>query len=167
MKRVRYLVGAAALAPAVAGMAFPTAATAATGGSTGAKTVSVHQTRATVMAPDAGCTASAEFQLNTVGHKRGHGWVKYTDNHNKFCIGTVDVSLEFTKTLCKNAELDTSGSQNSGSQHTHQICGYPAANGDGKWFETTFSIHKSFLEPGYVCVSSTYGSNKCEPFKDF
>jgi hypothetical protein len=170
MKRVRYVAGAVALAPAAIGIALPVGAQAATTvghASNNVKTVSLRHTGAVTTALDAGCTANTEFQLTQVNDKRGHGWFKYTDSYHKFCIGTVVTSLRFAITFCKTVYLDVHGNAGSTYYGSRQICGHPAANGTREWFHTSFGVHESFAEPGYVCMSSTYGSQRCEPYRDF
>ena len=76
-------------------------------------------------------------------------------------------SLRFAITFCKTVYVYVEGLDDSGFIGSRQICGHPASNGTREWFHTSFGVHQSYVEPGYVCMSSTYGSQKCEPYRDF
>jgi hypothetical protein len=150
------LAGGAALAPAALGFALPTAAHAATAGPTtggSVKAVSMHHTNA---APAAGCTGTTAFTIPTQGEVRGHGW--RTANGGSDCIGTIVVSLKFTKgtaanKFCKNAIASVSAT-NQDYGKSHQVCGTA-----GNWVHTSFSVHKHFFIPFNVCASSTYAAS--------
>jgi hypothetical protein len=157
------MVGGAALAPAAFGIALP-AAHAATAGPAAAsvakaKTVSLHHTAAT---PDAGCTGSAEFNIPQDGQVRGHGW--QTNHNGSRCVGTVVVSLHFTKgtaakKFCKDAIASVSAN-NRDYNKSHQVCGTA-----GNWVHTSFSVHENFTIPFAVCASSTYAAGRtCKTF---
>jgi hypothetical protein len=179
MKRVHYMAGTAGLVPAAIGMvAFPATATA--GGTTShTKTVSLHHARTAPLttlaassspAPStskaapgaspgvaaAGCTGADEFFLPKSGHIRGHGW--FTANRLPYpstCIGTVTVSLYFTKTFCKSTYVSvTDGAAARHNFGPHRMCGQ--AN---HWDHTNFGIHRWFVADDTVCAFSTYGGN--------
>jgi hypothetical protein len=149
MKKVRYLAGAAGLAPAVVGLALPTATYAAAAPSaTGqAKTVSLYHTGAV---PAAGCTGSTEFYVPKSGHVEGHGW--YATGGGSVCIGTVVGKMYFTKSsFCKYVHLNINGT-NMGSR---KEC---TGSGSKSVWESsgTFAVHKWFHGHAKVCLWSTY-----------
>jgi hypothetical protein len=157
LKKVHFWAGGAALAPAALGFALPTAAHAATASPTtggSAKTVSLHHAKAV---PAVGCTGSNEFTIPTRGEYRGHGW--RTGNAGSACVGTVVVSLKFTKgtaskKFCKDAIASVSA-VNLDYGKAHQVCGTA-----GNWVHTSFSVHERFRVPFDVCASSTYGTGR-------
>jgi hypothetical protein len=121
-KRVRYLVGAAGLAPAALGVAYPATAQASTG-----------------------CTGHVEFYLpeqvsiHSKALVKGHGW--YTSETNgKVCIGTVVVSVYTTVAgydWPKVIFSDTSG-------HIYYSNGYKVKESKvGTWVHRSFGIHSS------------------------
>ena len=143
MKRIRYLAGAAGLAPAAVGMALaPGTAQAATSGVAGpAKTVSLHHVLGSQAAnaaavssgtssggvsghassansPDttAGCTGNTAFHLPRKGSISGHGWYANGPFDSWTCVGTVDISMHFVhKGACKTAHLSLRVQNRGGS----------------------------------------------------
>jgi hypothetical protein len=165
MKRVRYMMGAAGLAPAAFGMAaLPVVTAAAAPGANGqaaasvaggqGKTVSLHHARA--VTPDAGCTGHTEFTIARNGNIRGHGW--YTNGTEKspngriikdVCIGTVVNSLNFTKSFCKTGSLDASG------DHFYNLTRRICAD-KNLWVPISWGLHKIFTTSVDVCIFSQY-----------
>lgn len=150
MKRVRYLAGAIGLAtPAALGLTAPAHAASAS--------------------PATGqCNGNSTVTIPHAGNVKGHGW--YRTNllgHVVFaCIGTVDVSLYFTKgsvnnPFCKSASLALRRSPIDRPfwDRQHQVCG-----DDTHWFNTQFNVQQSWsvdiigghANPISVCARSTY-----------
>jgi|SRR5450755_2397248 hypothetical protein len=152
MKRVRYLAGAAGLAPAALGLAVPSAANAATTGTavgTG-KTVSLQAA--------AGCTGHTEFYLAQAGPVRGHGW--YTDNGGNVCIGTVVVSVYTSQAGNDGPALFVEGANRSSYFSATQVAGVV-----GKWEHHSFGVHRLFRRTACATASSYFqhsaGTGKC------
>jgi hypothetical protein len=155
VKRIRYLTGAVGLAPVAIGMALPAAANAATsaGAPSGVKTVSLHHSGIRTVAAAVGCTGNTRHNFPQSGHIAGHFWA--TPHHSSVCIGTVVVSLFFTKSFCKSAQASVIGGTQSTDIRKHRtICGV-----NGEWVTTSFSIHTLWDQDVSVCATSQYGGN--------
>jgi len=161
MKQVRYLAGAAGLAPmAIAFMplAGATQPAAADGSAGNPKTVSLQHSGMNVV-PNNSCTASDSYTIPQYNHVRGHGWVK--QNGARWCVGTVVVSLYFTKgspnhLFCKSAEAAPlpDGVGTFGLSYWQNVCGYA-----GHWFAVNIGIHRSFSASFMgMCANSIYNN---------
>jgi hypothetical protein len=131
-KRVRYFLGATALVPGTLGLGL-----AAPG-----------------VAQAAGCTGNTEFWFSTQHNARlkGHGW--YTRHNGTTCIGTVDISMKYNKSLSKAAYvLISAGNPLYSSRKTTGLVWEPA----GTWLKHSFGFHRSFPErcapTDSVCLS--------------
>jgi hypothetical protein len=189
MKRMLYLAGAAGLAPTAFGMAIAPgvahAATASDGATGHAKTVSLHHiarngvtaTQATSSSTSspvanspaspaaAGCKGDTEFTIPKKGNVKGHGWYKNNHLGTVTCIGTVEVSLHFTKgttanPFCKRAILNMISEPlgpGGGITSSTKLCG---TAGHSKVAD--FAVHTTFTHlPGSyvrVCAASTYNT---------
>jgi hypothetical protein len=158
MKRVRYVIGAAGLAPvALTGAVLPTAHAVAAprAASQAAKTVSLHHAGA--VTPDAGCTGKTEVQMKHVGDLKGHFW--YTNQAVEVsgtflpgvCIGTIVASMYFTKNLCKTVSVKVSAAS---AHRFKNICGTA-----DHWYQMSWGLHRAVASrPISVCEESTYHS---------
>lgn len=143
MKRVKYLVGAVGAAPVMFGMAVPAQA-------------------ATETAPAAtNCQGNTAFTIPQNGVK-GHGWYHHRVLYSGTCVGTVDVSLYYTKgslnkPFCKDASLTIRSSPTKSAlwHRKKQLCGYA-----GSWEKIGFAVQTSFPhgegDSISVCARSTY-----------
>jgi hypothetical protein len=164
MKKVRYLAAAAGLVPAAAGLAAPAAATAATAhapqaplASRPAKAVSVHHLQA---APAAGCTGTKRFDFSTKNNPRlrGHGWYTTEVPDGVYCIGTVDISMKYNKTLSKAAYVRINpGDPFNSAAMTTGLTKEKA----GTWLKRSFGFHREFTGTvvGLSLFSYPYGDN--------
>jgi len=153
MKRMTYLAGAAALAPAALTGAFPaTAASAAAAQGTGSvKTVSLNHSAATAASTCTGTTAF--YASHESGNVRMHGW--YTTQAKRKCLGTVVVSLYFTKgtasdRFCKEASLLITSRDGLDTTYYQQVCGIAY-----EWTSVGFGFHNYYYAP-YLSALSTY-----------
>jgi hypothetical protein len=158
MKRVRYLAGAAALAPVTAGLALPAASATATT-STPVKTVSLaHSGMESSTRVSIYCTANTAFNISQLFNVKAHGW--YKNQSGGICIGTVDVSVKFNKTFSKSAFLSIY-SQNGARLYprkAHRIQGTA-----GTTVITTYTVHQLYhINYLNVCVASTYTAMHCQ-----
>jgi hypothetical protein len=152
MKRMKYLAGAAALAPTALAGVFPATASAASARGTGSvKTVSLNHSGVTA---SNGCTGTVGF---TASHQsrnvRMHGW--YTTQQRRKCIGTVVVSLYFTKgtashRFCKEASLLITSRDGLDTTYYQQVCGTAY-----HWTGVGFGFHNYYYDP-YLSALSTY-----------
>jgi len=92
-------------------------------------------------------------------------WGAWLNDHFLGCLGHVDVSLYFSKDICKYATaagLDTSPGNYFYGPTTHRVC----ANTPNVplWRSTSFSFNATFGSPAAVRVSSTYdgGDHYCK-----
>ncbi len=148
MKRVQYILGAVGAAPVVFGMVTP--AQAATD-------------RPTTVVPVSNCGGNKSFTIPHNGNVKGHGWYRLAAFHSTTCVGTVDVSLYYTKgtlnnPFCKNASLTIRSSPPAHADlwhRTKQVCGYA-----GSWAKIGFAVQTSFSHglngSVSVCARSTY-----------
>jgi hypothetical protein len=155
VKRVRYLAGAAGLAPAAFGMVtMPAAVGAVTpqAGTGHGKTVSVGHARV-----NTGCTGGTVHYLASHPDTNLYGHFWYTQHGSKTCIGTLVLSVIYNKTICKTAGASERSPGGSGwTQSTGNYCGNK--NTTYMW---SFGVHKSIKGPVSVCVGSTYGGPNC------
>jgi hypothetical protein len=155
MKRVRYLAGVAALAPAAIGTAIlPTVhAVTDTRPAAQAKGVSLYHLLRS-------CDGNHKFtrnykNLEMVGYSAVGGMLG-----SEICIGTVTGYVTFNKSFCKDATLTVSSHPAGGRQEptwgpkAHRLCGKK-----GEVVKTLFTPHVETNVsdfPGVVALSSTY-----------
>jgi hypothetical protein len=193
MKRVRYVLGAAGLAPIAAGLAAPAAhaATVPSSATSQGKVVSLHHTgmqrisrqaaTATTAASSsaatspqitaAGCHGNTKVKIPQSGHVKGKLWYANNYDDSYTCIGTVDASLYYSHDDCKWVSVSAGTySRDLGNYGTtwgperKTVCGT-----DGKWTVQPFGIHESFYhDPVFsamrVFVWSQYGGNTYAQF---
>ena len=151
MKRMRYLAGAVALAPVA--VALPVTAHAADAPASATyvknvkKKVALNHLRANAYPATGGC-GTTPFTIPTLKNVAAHGW--YHHDFTEYCIGTVDVTLAFHKTLCKNAYLIIDSTQYASSS----LCGNAGQNKTA-----AFDIQLIISVSGSVCASSTYATS--------
>jgi hypothetical protein len=147
MKRVRYVLGAAGAAPVMFGMVTPAQAATDT---------------PTVVVPVSNCGGNKSFTIPHDGNVKGHGWYRVGIFDSATCVGTVDVSLYYTKgtlnnPFCKDASLTVRFSPTTGNlwHRAKQLCGYA-----GSWEKIGFAVQTSFWQGSNgavsVCARSTY-----------
>jgi hypothetical protein len=161
MKRVKYAAGAVMLTPvalavpAVAQAATTTAASSTTQG----KTVSMHGVGIRVH-PDT-CTGTNHVGIGAHpnSHAKGQFW-ETRFNPGSVCIGTIDVSLFFTKTFSKSASVTVNsvqGTQFVGIEEVHGTAGHWAAGG-------AFPVKTIYRGAGVVdmsvCIASQFDGGK-------
>jgi hypothetical protein len=159
MKRVRYVIGAAGLAPvALTGAVLPTAHAVAApqAASQAAKTVSLHHAGA--VTPDASCTGKTEVNLKQTGNIKAHFWYTYdaVEQGGVFqpgtCIGTIVASMYFTKNLCKTVSVRVDKAE---ANRFKNICGTA-----GHWYHMSWGLHANVASrPVSVCEDSTFHSH--------
>jgi hypothetical protein len=144
MKRVRLVAGLAGMAPAALGMAAIPAA----------------QAHASTSPNATGCTGTIRGNIpaNPNTHLRGHFW--YTQHGSHWCIGTVDASMFYTKSVCKVESIEVLGGPGGHSLYNHRwanTCATPSV-----WRSFTVGVHRSFQNAPdgqlAVCLNSTYGT---------
>jgi hypothetical protein len=102
------------------------------------------------------CSITSAFSIPKADNVRGHGW------HEDFCVGTVDVSLYYTKgslynPFCKDASLEIRSTPGRARlwHGEKQLCGYA-----GYWNKYPFRVYSSFVNnvESYIsaCARSTY-----------
>jgi hypothetical protein len=159
MKRVRFIAGVAALAPAAIGTAILPTVHAATDTrpTAQAKGVSLYHLLSS-------CDGNHQFSRNyknleMVGYSAVGGMLG-----SKICIGTVNGYVTFNKSFCKDATLTVSSHPAMGIQNpvwgpkTHKVCGKK-----GEVVKTVFTPHVETNVsdfPGAVALSSTYQTRR-------
>lgn len=150
MKKVRYAMGAAALAPMTVAFAAPNAAIAAPSNSAEAasKTVSLTAARTTAI-PNTSCTASKNtgWHYSTSGN---HGMHYFWDNPGALstCVGTV---VGWQRTLQPQESLRTRIYWNPGTGLKHNSYFLPNVGGIQS---PNQGIHQTFSASGVqVCVA--------------
>jgi hypothetical protein len=181
MKRARYLLGAAGLAPVALGLAAPAAAHATAAAPGRGKMVSLHHSgmhTATLLAAKAvsaagstssgngtttgGCTGNTKVNVAKDGHVKGQLWYANNWDDSYTCIGTVDASLYYSHNDCKTATVTASYQGNAyfakaWGPETKTVCGT-----DGHWTVEPFGIHTDFkhlpdVSGMHVYISSQFG----------
>jgi hypothetical protein len=176
MKRVRYLAGAAGLAPAAFGLAVAPAAHAAGTDAGHVKTVSLHHVLAHSARADAAtsssssaqnspgattgaaCNGNTYFRIPQRDDVRGHGWYANDALDVVTCIGTVVDRVYYAKNICKSVSLYVSTSKGGGGffASTKSACGTA-----GHWKSVELGVHTKVghtpgLEGVWVCAGSKY-----------
>lgn len=147
MKRVRYVLGAAGAAPVMFGMVTPAHAATA---------------MPNAAVPVSNCGGNKYLTIPQNGNVKGHGWYTVGIFDSTTCVGTVDVSLYYTKgslnnPFCKNTSLTIRSSPTAGNlwHRKKQLCGYA-----GSWEKIGFAVQTSFWHGSSgavsVCARSTY-----------
>jgi hypothetical protein len=165
MKTVRYMISAAALTPAAWGLAGLPAGSHAVPAHAGHGQVGAEPAKVVFMgagkrvaghvagiSPDT-CTGTTGFNIPKSSPNpniKGHGW--YTEEaNNTECIGTVKVSMYYTKNVCKWARLLVGSGAGQYVGSTGSYCGHKSY-----WYIWSFGVHKIYPNGTYVCARSRY-----------
>jgi hypothetical protein len=156
MKRMRYLAGAAGIAPVALGLGIPTAAAAAatTGPARLAPLVPGSQ-----VTPDFGqCNTSYYKTWARHGNLRGHFW--WAESHNPvpvsgYCVGTAVLSVYFNKTTSKSVTVHFSGAPGTTYKKTYDVQGTA-----GHWTQVDFGVGDWEWGRPHIAGYSQYSGGK-------